>query len=179
MKNLFILLIFIVNFNFCISQNKIFLPSEDAWVTVVEFSDWIEDNQDNYLGEYKFVYALINDKGEVGDGDGYEEKIQIQKIAGKLVAFSMLNVEGWDETQKDTLHNFSINNNYLNSDRPNLKFVILSYKDKKKKLKKVKGILDFDGEKTNYFFEVIENSVQGRSEKHTDNFEMSFKNFSR
>lgn len=162
MKRLIFISIFLLNFNLGFTQNKIFLPSEDGWVTVVEFSDWIEDNSDNYLGQYDYYYSLINDKGENEGGDGYIETIQLQKIAGKINAFRLLNVEGWDDVQKDTLHNVYIDKNILKSDRPDLKFVTLKYKDKKKKIKKVSGILDLDVEKMDYFLEKVKNSAQGK-----------------
>ncbi|MBX7044243.1 MAG: hypothetical protein K1X86_00270 [Ignavibacteria bacterium] len=174
MKKIIFVIFILINGGFCFSQNKIFLPSEESWVTIIEFSDCNEDNPDNYLGKYKFVHPAEDDKGQYY-GDGYNDIKFVGKILGKLFVYSYGEVEGWSEPETDTMKNPSIQKNYLLSDNQNLlidvpkshayKFTTLEYKNKKGKIKKTKGILDmYEGDEL-YFYEIIENSAQENKEK--------------
>lgn len=175
MKKLLIFAVFFLNFNFCFSQNKVFLSSESSWVSVVEFSDWLEDNVDNYLGKYEFIHSPNDNNGVYnGEGDGYYDIMTLENKSGQLFVYTFGEVEGWSEAEIDTMKNPKIENGYLLSDNKNedvtvnqyknLKFVILKYKDRKGKIKKVKGVLDLQGGDETYFYEKNNNSVQGKIE---------------
>lgn len=127
------------------SQDKVFLLSEDGYVSVVEYTDWNTDNSIDYSGIYEFVYPGFNEKEEYA-GDVFQNKILISFDNGKLNVYTNLIVEG-DWQENDTLENASISSNQLfpNDNKlvekdTQIKFVLLKYSDAKGNVKTIYGI---------------------------------------
>ena len=149
---------------------KIYVNSENSFVTVLNYSTWFANDTTDYIGKFTFVNPAEDDLGNP-NGDGYMDNLQISYINGienslgfSVFAYSALDVEGWDSPMMDTLKNARIecegemlisSKCSLVSDSFTGEYVILKYKTKIGTVKETKGIIiarsDNPGYK--YFYE--------------------------
>lgn len=140
-----------------LSQDKVFLSSENDYVTVVSNIDWSTE-LNSYAGTYEFIYPGVTEKGEY-EGDAFGDDLVIEvKDGGNLFAYKKMTVEAsWE--QYDTLFNTSVSGNNLTSSNYSGRFVELKYKTKKGKVKKTYGIyLLHTGELYESFYEKMKNT---------------------
>ncbi|HEX2788517.1 MAG TPA: hypothetical protein VHP32_11520 [Ignavibacteria bacterium] len=128
------------------SQDKVFLSSEDAYVSVVEYTDWNAEHTTEYFGTYEFIYPGQTPSGDYL-GDIVQEKILISFNNGEINLYKNMIVES-DWEQKDTIKNLYFFSNYLipvgieltEKDKI-FEFVTLKYADPKGNTKSSRGIL--------------------------------------
>lgn len=128
---------FFLNAN-VLSQDMVFLSSENDYVTVISGTDWTAELND-YTGKYEFIYPGVTEKGEYeGDAFGDDLFFKVQD-GGTVFAYKNMIVEGSWEVY-DTLFNTSVSGNNLTSSSYTGRFVELKYNTKKGKVKKTYGI---------------------------------------
>lgn len=137
-----------------LSQDKIFLMSENTYVRPIEFTDWTVTTINDYSSVYEYGYPGYNEKGKF-EGDAFIDELTVYIVdeSNIITAAKKLNVEGsWQEY--DTLKSPSVSINNLNSKNYSGRFVYLTYKTKKGKIKSTSGILLRPvGENTDAFYE--------------------------
>jgi hypothetical protein len=185
-KYLVILLFTFVLVGVCNSQNKnekIYLNSENSFVTVLNITTWYASETTDFFGEFVFVNPAEDANGK-SNGDGYIDILFLEyKGEGdegfKVFARSSLEAEGWEKPIIDTLKNSRIecegemlisSTCSLISDSHSGDFIILKYKTIKGITKKIKGILitTKDNKDYKYFYEKTP-SGKGNGFKSTDN----------
>jgi hypothetical protein len=121
-----------------LSGDKIYLSSENDYVTVLSASDW-EADVNSYAGTYEFIYPGYTEKMEY-EGDAFGEDLIIEKTeSGSFFAYKKMTVEAsWEEI--DTLKNISLSGDSLISENYSGRFSELKYKTKKGKVKKTNGV---------------------------------------
>jgi hypothetical protein len=185
-KLLVILLFSFILVRVCNSQNKnekIYLNSEDSFVTVLNLTTWYASDTTDFFGKFIFLNPAEDANGN-SNGDGYIDILFLEyKGEGdegfKVFASSSLEAEGWEKPIIDTLKNSRIecegemlisstcsfiSDSYLGD------FIILKYKTIKGITKKTKGILitTKDNVGYKYFYEKTP-SGKGNGYKNLDN----------
>lgn len=153
----FVLSITLVFSSLSYSQDKVFLSSEDAYVSVVEYVDWNAEHTTEYFGTYEFIYPGQTPEGDY-QGDVFQEKILISFVNGEVNLYKKMIVESeWE--QNDTIKNLYVSSNYLipvgkeltEKDKI-IEFVMLKFRDAQGNMKTTTGILFQFPESKDYGF---------------------------
>jgi len=121
-------------------NEKIFLSSERDWVTIISYSDWNEDNIENYAGKYEYIHSVNDENGNYnGEGDAYNYITDIRFNSGKVHVLGYGSIEGEFEGI-DTLPTQNIKGNKFGNDAM---FVNLEIKTRENEIKTVKGLREF------------------------------------
>lgn len=128
----------VLQIRLCLSQEKIFMPSEGEYVMLINISDWFTEDVNEYSGKYEFNYPGQTETGEY-EGDAFGEELNISFDQVKLSAtFNMIVEASWE--QQDTLFNPAISGNILTANNGSGRFVTIKYKTLKGKIKTTNGV---------------------------------------
>jgi hypothetical protein len=146
---LLIIFAFIVNNVFA---QKVYVPSAQKYVTVVDYFDDIQKDLSKYSGEYLLIYPGYDHK-ENSEGDAYLISLELRISSdGKYVsAIQTLQIPQKEAVKTTNLANATVFGNSFNSDEMSGKFVVLKYKKKDASFS-VKGILKKHAKDDGYDF---------------------------
>jgi len=141
MKTKILLTIFFFLVTLNLFAQKLYVPSAQGYVQLVDYIDNEQKDLSNYTGEYLFIYPGVDSKGST-DGDAYLVQLELSVSPdGKYVNTKhTLQIPEKEAVKTTTLTNPSVYGNTFSSDELTGKFVILKYK-KKEVNYSAKGIL--------------------------------------
>jgi hypothetical protein len=166
-KFLLILFFLFISFSYSHIKNKIekiYLNSENSYITVINYSSWYAVDTSDFSGKYIFINPAEDEFGKPA-GDGYEDALYINSIHENnnggfgVFAYTFGEVEGWDNPMIDTLKNSRVecegemlisSSCSLVSDTYGGDFVILKYRTNNGLIKETKGILITKNDNKNY-----------------------------
>jgi hypothetical protein len=146
---------FLIIFAFIVSNifaQKVYIPSVQKYVKMVDYFDDTQKDLSKYSGEYLFIYPGY-DQNENTEGDAYLIQLELRiSNDGKYVSGLQTLQIPEKEAVKTTSHsNASVFGNTYSSDELTGKFVVLKY-NKKDVTFSAKGILKKHSKDNGYDF---------------------------
>jgi len=137
-------ILFLVIFAFIVSNvsaQKVYVPSAQKYVTMVDYFDDVQKDLSKFSGEYLMIYPGYDQK-ENSEGDAYLISLELRiSNDGKYVsATQTLQIPEKEAVKTTNLANATVFGNSFSSDEMSGKFVVLKYK-KKEATFSAKGIL--------------------------------------
>jgi len=152
MKKGILFLIFLTFLSANLFAQKVYIPSVQKYVTMVDYIDDEQKDLSKFSGEYLFIYPGYDAK-ENSEGDAYLIQLELRISSdGKYVTANQSLQIPEKEAVKTTTHsNASVFGNTFSSDELNAKFVVLKYK-KKDVVFSAKGLLKKHSKDNGYDF---------------------------
>lgn len=137
---IFFLIISVVLVNFAYSQ-KVYIPSLQKYVKIIDYIDDVQKDFSKFSGEYLLIYPGY-DQNENYEGDAYliQLELRVSNDAKYVNATQTLQIPEKEAVKTSSLSNPSVFGNTFSSEEMTGKFVVLKYK-KKDVTFSVKGIL--------------------------------------
>jgi hypothetical protein len=137
-------ILFFIIFAFIVSNafaQKVYVPSAQKYVTMVDYFDDVQKDLSKFSGEYLMIYPGYDSK-ENSEGDAYLISIEMRiSNDGKYVsATQTLQIPEKEAVKTTNLANATVFGSSFSSDEMSGKFVVLKYK-KKETTFSTKGIL--------------------------------------
>jgi len=145
--------VFFLSAGLLYSQEKIFLPTEDVFVTVIGYEDDINPDILYYCGKYTYIWPGMDANGQP-EGDAFRfDYVLTLNSSNEIDFYKSSMTEGFGEETKETYSDISINENKIRASYEfkdttgttgkiicSGKFVYLKYKTKNGEIKSSKGL---------------------------------------